>query len=99
VILPNIEAPPAQPRITFSRNEDGVLEIWLNEPGRDLLVRELTQLSERNDHFHLGPEEHGGEVPVRTKAYRAGDEIIDWAKVLFRPDAWDAEYFPHVLGP
>jgi hypothetical protein len=97
--LPNVEAPPAQPRITFSRNDDGVLEIWLNEPGRDLLVRELTQLSERNDHFHLGPEEHGGEVPVRTKAYRASDEIIDWAKVLFRPDAWDAEYFPHVLGP
>jgi hypothetical protein len=25
-------------------NADGVLEIWLNGPGRDLLVRELAQL-------------------------------------------------------
>lgn len=97
--MPESADSPAQPRITFSMNADGVLEIWLNEPGRDLLVRELARLSARSDHFHLGPEEYGGEVPVRTKAYRAGDEIVHWAKVMFRPDAWDAEYFPHVLGP
>lgn len=24
-------------------------------------------------------------------------EIIEWGKVLFRPDEWDARYFPHVL--
>jgi hypothetical protein len=89
----------AEPRITISRKPDGELEIWLNAPGRDRLVRELQALSESNDHFHLGPEEHGGEVPVRLKAYREGDEIIDWAKILFRPDDWDAEYFPHVLEP
>ena len=92
-------SPAAPPRITLNRNAAGELEVWLNESGRDLLVRELAQLSERNDHFHLGPKEHGGEVPVRTRAYRDGDEIIDWAKVMFRPDHWDAEHFPHVLDP
>ena len=89
----------AEPRITISRKPDGELEIWLNPAGRDRLVRELQALSESNDHFHLGPEEQGGQVPVRLKAYREGDEIIDWAKVLFRPDDWDAQYFPHVLEP
>jgi hypothetical protein len=95
--LPTGAPPPAQARITISRNAGGELEILLNEPGRDLLVRELKALSESSDHFHLGPEEYGGEVPVRLRAYRESDEIIGWAKVLFRPDAWDAEYFPHVL--
>ena len=86
------------PRFTLSRNADGELEIFLNEAGRDLLVSELQHLSESSDHFHLGPAELDGEVPVQTKAYRDGDEIIGWAKVLFRPDAWDAEHFPHVLN-
>ena len=31
-------------RITFSLASDGELEIWLNEQGRDLLVRELQNL-------------------------------------------------------
>ena len=53
-------------RITLSTNKNGQLEIWLNEAGRDLLVRELQHLSERNDHFHFGPENLGGEVPVQT---------------------------------
>ena len=97
--MPQAVSSASAPRITLSRNGAGELEISLNESGRDLLVRELAQLSERNDHFHLGPEEYGIEVPVRTKAYRDGDEIIDWAKVLFRPDHWDAEHFPHVLDP
>ena len=86
-----------KPRITISTREDGELEISLNESGRELLVRELQQLSERNDHFHLGPEEFGSEVPLRNRPYREGDEIIDYAKVMFRPDAWDARHFPHVL--
>jgi hypothetical protein len=87
-----------KPRITINSNKDGQLEIWLNEAGRDLLVKELQHLSERSDHFHLGPEELDGEVPVQTRAYREGDEIIEWGKVMLRPDAWDARYFPHVLG-
>ena len=86
-----------RPRITLGRNADGELEIWLNEAGRDLLVRELQNLSESSDHFHLEPEGLGGEVPLQSKGYRPGDEVLDRGKVLFRPDRWDAQYFPHVL--
>jgi hypothetical protein len=34
---------------------NGELEIWLNEAGRDLLVKELQALNEKNEHFHLDP--------------------------------------------
>ncbi len=87
-----------KPRITISTNQEGELEIWLNPAGRDLLVRELQQLSESSDHFHLGPEDLDGEVPVQGVPYREGDRMHEWGQVLFRPDAWDAEHFPHVLG-
>ena len=86
-----------RPRITISTSNAGELEIWVNEAGRDLLVRELLGLSERNDHFHFMPEDAGGEVPVRNRPYRGGDEIIEWGKVMLRPDGWDAQHFPHVL--
>ena len=86
-----------KPRITINTNRDGELEIWVNEASRDVLVRELKDLSEQSDHFHLGPEEFGGEVPVQNRAYREGDRIIEWAKVMFRPDDWDARHYPHVL--
>ena len=37
---------------------------------------------------------------MQTVPYRESDRVIDWGKVMFRPDKWDAEYFPHVLaGP
>ena len=63
------------------------------------LEAELQHLSEKSDHFHFMPEEmeFGGEVPVRKRAYRDGDELIEWGKVLFRPDHWDRQYFPHVF--
>ena len=86
-----------RPRITLSRNADGELEVWLNEAGRDLLVRELQHLNESNDHFHFMPEAQHGEVPVRNRPYREGDEIIEWGKVVFRTDAWDGRHYPHVL--
>ncbi len=86
-----------KPRITINTNADGELEIWLNEAGRNLLVRELQHLSERSDHFHLGPEELDGEVPVQSRPYRESDRIIESGKVMFRPDEWDARYYPHVL--
>ncbi len=86
-----------KPRITISTSVEGELEIWLNEAGRDLLVKELQHLSERSDHFHFGPEEFDSEVPVRNRPYQEGDVIIEYGKVMFRPDKWDAEYFPHVL--
>lgn len=85
-------------RITINSNKDGELEIWLNPAGRDLLVKELQHLSERSDHFHFGPEDLDGEVPVQNRAYREGDQIIEWGKVMLRPDEWDEKYYPHVLG-
>ena len=42
-------------RITVSLNAEGEFETWLNPEGRDVLVKELQELSETNDHFHLGP--------------------------------------------
>lgn len=86
-----------KPRITISTSEDGQLEICLNDAGRDLLVKELQRLSEDSDHFQLGPEHLDGEVPVQVIPYRNSDQIIEWGKVMFRPDNWDAKYFPHVL--
>jgi hypothetical protein len=86
-----------KPRITISFSKGGELDIWLNQAGRDLLVQELQHLSKEHDHFHFGAEESGTEVPVRTKPYNTTDRVVEWGKVMFRPDEWDAEYFPHVL--
>lgn len=86
-----------KPRITINTNSDGELEMWLNPAGRDLLGRELQSLSEGSDHFHFGPADLDGEVPVQSTAYRDGDKVIEWGKVMFRPNGWDAEHFPHVL--
>jgi hypothetical protein len=74
-----------KPRITVDTNKNGELEIWLNEDGRDLLVRELQRVSEKNDHFHLGPEDIS-DVQLSDLAYRDGDTVNQWGKVLFRPD-------------
>ncbi len=87
----------AAPRITLSLKANGEFELHLNSEGRDLLVRELLRLDERNDHFHLGPEPVG-EVEVRTVAYDASDTVIEYGKVLFRPDEWDREFYPHVMA-
>ena len=87
-----------KPRITINTTNDGQLEIWVNGPGRDLLVNELQRLSEEIYHFHFGPEELDGEVPVQNREYREDDHLLEWGKVLFRPDHWDAQYFPHVLS-
>jgi hypothetical protein len=38
------------PRITMNTTQDGILEIWLNAAGRDVPVRELRALNEKNDH-------------------------------------------------
>lgn len=86
-----------KPRITINTNKDGELEIWINEPGRALLVSELQHLSEKSDHFHFGPERFNREVPVQNRPYQEGDKIFRWGKVLYRPNEWDAQYFPHVL--
>lgn len=83
-------------RITVNLTATGELEIWLNEQGRDLLVRELGGLSEKSDHFHLGPKGIG-EVEVSTHAYRPDDKVLEYGKVLFRTDAWDNHHYPHVM--
>ena len=89
---------PMKPRVTVSRTSDGELEIWMNREGRDKFVAELQRLGEHSDHFHLGPDEDTAEFLLSTVAYRPTDEVISYAKVLFRPDEWDRKYFPHVLG-
>lgn len=87
-----------QPRIAISTDTNGSLEISPNRAGRDFPGRELQHLDERDDHSHLDDEAWFGERPLRTIPYKAEDGIITCGKVLFRPDAWDAACFPHVLA-
>jgi hypothetical protein len=82
-----------KPRITINLTADGHFEIWLNEEGRDLLVRELQHLNEKSEHFHFGPAGIG-EVEVSSRAYRVDDKVLEYGKVYFRTDAWDKEYYP-----
>lgn len=83
-------------RITVNITASGELEIWLNEQGRDLLVRELQRLGEKHEHFHFGHNEIG-EVELSTRPYRPDDRVLEYGKVLFRTDAWDKQYYPHVF--
>jgi hypothetical protein len=83
-------------RITVSLNAKGEFEIFVNPEGRDLLVKELQALSSESDHFHLGPSPIG-EVGVSSTPYRPDDTLLEYGKVLFRPDEWDARHFPDVL--
>jgi hypothetical protein len=83
-------------RITFSVTSGGELQIWLNEEGRDLFVRELLALKPTSEHFHMGTYE-GAEVRLSSKSYQPTDAIIHAAKVLLRLDEWDAQLFPHVM--
>jgi hypothetical protein len=84
-------------RITMNVTNDGVLEIWLNEAGRDLFVSELQALTESNDHFHTMPSDVPSDLELSTKAYRPTDTILAVGKVYFRPDEWDRRYFSHVM--
>ncbi len=89
-------------RITVSVEPDGSFDIWLNEAGRDLLIKELQGLSERSDHFHLDHADDPAmqqdvEVPLAAIAYEPADRVLLNGKVLFRPDHWDRQYYPHVL--
>jgi hypothetical protein len=86
-----------KPRITVDLTANGEFEIWLNGTGRDLLIRQLNGLSEKNDHFHLGPSPIG-EVEVCTRGYRAELKVSEFGTVFFRTDDWDRQYFPHVLS-
>jgi len=84
------------PRITMSVTTGGGFEIHLNDEGRNLLIRELQSLNEKNDHFHLAAW-HDAEVRLGRNAYSPSDKIIGAAKILFRTDEWDRQYYPQVL--
>ena len=84
-------------RITICLTDEGTIEIFLNEAGPDLLVKELLALSEKSDHFHLGPPEIG-EVETSSIAFSEGESVIEYGKVSLRLDEWDKKYNPHVLG-
>jgi hypothetical protein len=83
-------------RITINLAADSSFQIWLNGTGRDLLIEQLQNLSENNDHFHLGPTEID-EVELSSRPYSPSDKILEYGKVLFGTDDWDRQYFPHVL--
>lgn len=91
-----------KPRVTVSLQPEGGFAIWINESGRELLIRELQGLSERWDHFHLDHYDEveiadATDIPLSAVPYNPKDRVLLNGKVLFRPDAWDREYFPHVL--
>ena len=86
-----------KPRITFSLTPGGSLEMFFNEEGRQLFIQELSRLNEQNDHFHFAPATLDSEMIVSSRAYNSGDRVLDHGKVLFRPDAWDKQYYPHVI--
>ena len=93
----------SKPRITvaYSKSASGELDevlFYMNPEGRDLLVKELTRLDEDWDHLHLQPENGTVDLPLQTTAYvPETEELVSAVKMMLRPDAWDAEYFPHVL--
>lgn len=90
-------------RVTVSVQPDGSFDIGVNEAGRDLLIRELQGLSERQDHFHLDHYDDADiadatEVPLSAIPYNSDDRVLLNGKILFRPDEWDLKYFPHVMA-
>ena len=85
-----------EPRITISVTTEGVLEIFLNETGREKLVEELQKLNHRHEHFHLMVDD-GAEVELKSKPYNPDDRVIEYGKILFRPDEWDRQYYPHLF--
>ncbi len=104
--LPQDKIPPdfegEKPRITveaYHAGEAAEVFVYLNESGRDIFIEELSDLSHKNDHFHLGAPEWTGleEDPLSMIAYGQGATVAGHLKVLFRPDEWDKEYYPHLM--
>jgi hypothetical protein len=93
----------SKPRITcvVTKDDNGdpaEVFFYLNPEGRDLLVKELLHLDERWDHLHIQPEEWTVDLPLQISAYVPDQEtVIQHVKMMYRPDAWDEEHFPHVL--
>ncbi len=93
----------SKPRITAVVKKDAEGEpaevfLYLNPEERDLLVKELLHLDERCDHLHIQPEEWTVDLPLQMKVYNPEDEVvIPHVKMMYRLDAWDEKYFPHVM--
>lgn len=85
-------------RITISHPVDApeIVDIRLNETGRQRLIAELQALNEQSDHFHMFTEDWGSDE-LRNRPYEPGDQVVHHLKVHYRPDSWDREYCPHVL--
>ena len=69
----------ASPRITVvtlknENNEATSVNLYLNPEGRDLLVGELSRLSEKSDHFHMDATEWAIEVPLEMNAYEPAED-------------------------
>lgn len=77
--------------------KDGQFEMSVNEAGRDELIALLNGLDRKHEHFHMAPEEFEHDCAVAEIPYRTTDRVLSWGKVLFRPDDWDREHFPHVM--
>lgn len=91
-----------KPRITlqFQKNADGTVygvDILLNSAGISLLVERLESLSETDDHFHLFSSEWDPDGELSVIPYDKHATVGDHIKVLFRPDKWDREYYPHLF--
>lgn len=93
-----------KPRITIVRTSGAKkdtpsVQIYMNPAGRDLLVKQLSALSDDQEHLHLWPEKWGdSDIPLRTTPYNSREEIVvEDVKILLRLDSWDQQYFPHVM--
>jgi hypothetical protein len=86
-----------KPRITFCLTAEGTLEMFFNEEGRRHFIRELSRLDDAHEHFHFAPPDIDSELSVSNIPYRPGDKVLEHGKVLFRTDAWDRQYYPHVM--
>jgi hypothetical protein len=91
-----------KPRITlqFQMGPDGTAcgaELFVNPAGRALLMDSLNSLSESDDHFHLFSEEWQPDGDLSIVPYDKDATVGHHLKVLFRPDKWDREYFPHLF--
>ena len=88
--------PEQKPRITFSLSSGRVLEIYVNEEGKAVLARAISGLTELHDHVHFSPDGDFG-LQSNGRPYRSSDTILEWVKIIFRPDSWDREHYPHVF--
>jgi hypothetical protein len=94
----------SRPRITLDIDQgpDGKpneLCIYVNESGRMALIELLQGLSATSDHEHLLARSWSlDDIGLDEVAYRDEARVIDAAKILFRPDAWDEEHYPKVMN-